>query len=155
MALAPGLVIGSAPPEKAGAASAVNSTASDLGTALGVAVLGSIGSVVYGLKAEGLVDGLTADQAEQAAETLPGALKVAAELPADTAGPLVETAKSAFTSGLNTVGIVAAGLAVVAIILTLKTLRHVAPTDAAEAAPTQVEATEGNGKEEVALVEAK
>lgn len=147
MALAPGLVVGSAPPEKAGAASAVNSTASDLGTALGVAVLGSVGSLVYSLNTDGAVEGLTADQSDQAAETLPGALEVAAELPPETAGPLVETAKSAFTSGLNVVGIVAAGLAVVAIVLTLKTLRHVAPTDAAPAEEIE--------KEEVALVEAK
>jgi DHA2 family multidrug resistance protein-like MFS transporter len=147
MALAPGLVIGSAPPEKAGAASAVNSTASDLGTALGVAVLGSIGSVVYGLNAEGATDGLTADQADAAAETLPGALKVAADLPADTAGPLIETAKSAFTSGLNAAGIVAAALAVVAIVITLKTLRHIPAADAAPA--------EAVKEEEAELVEAK
>src|SRR5690606_29512469 len=38
MALTTDLVIGSAPPEKAGAASAVNTTASDLGVFLGIAV---------------------------------------------------------------------------------------------------------------------
>ncbi|WP_040454998.1 MFS transporter [Kribbella catacumbae] len=142
MALAPGLVVGAAPPEKAGAASAVSSTASDLGTALGVAILGSVGSLVYGLKADDAVGGLTADQAAEAGETLPGALEVAASLPAETAGPLAEAAKAAFTSGLNVVGIVAAALAVAAVVLTLTTLRHVRPTGTAPAPAEDVKEEE-------------
>src|SRR5204862_1635034 len=40
------IVIGSAPPQRAGAASALSETATELGGALGIAVLGGIGSVV-------------------------------------------------------------------------------------------------------------
>src|SRR5690606_21974393 len=47
MILGTDMVVGSAPPEKTGAASAVSETASELGMALGVAVIGSIGMAVY------------------------------------------------------------------------------------------------------------
>src|SRR4051794_31686265 len=41
------LIVGSAPPEKAGAASGISETAAELGGALGIAVLGSIGVALY------------------------------------------------------------------------------------------------------------
>ncbi len=41
------LVVGSAPPEKAGAASGISETGAELGGALGIAILGSIGAAVY------------------------------------------------------------------------------------------------------------
>jgi DHA2 family multidrug resistance protein-like MFS transporter len=42
-----GIVIGSAPPERAGAASALNHTGNELGGALGLGLLGSLASAVY------------------------------------------------------------------------------------------------------------
>ncbi len=44
--LATDLIVGSAPPERAGAASAISETASELGGALGIAILGVIGTAV-------------------------------------------------------------------------------------------------------------
>ena len=41
------IVVDAAPPERAGAASALSETATELGGALGIAVLGSIGTAVY------------------------------------------------------------------------------------------------------------
>src|SRR5205807_8288742 len=41
------LVIGSAPPERAGAAAALSETGSELGGALGIAILGTIGTGGY------------------------------------------------------------------------------------------------------------
>jgi DHA2 family multidrug resistance protein-like MFS transporter len=41
------LIISAAPPEKASAVSAVSETGTDMGTALGIAVTGSIGTAVY------------------------------------------------------------------------------------------------------------
>jgi DHA2 family multidrug resistance protein-like MFS transporter len=41
------LIIGAAPPRRAGAAAAISETASELGGALGIAILGSIGIAVY------------------------------------------------------------------------------------------------------------
>lgn len=45
--LAADLAIGSAPPERAGAASGISETSSELGGALGIALLGTIGTAVY------------------------------------------------------------------------------------------------------------
>lgn len=45
--LATDLIVGSAPPERAGAASAISETGSELGGALGIAILGSVGTAVY------------------------------------------------------------------------------------------------------------
>src|SRR5215218_692417 len=45
--LAADLAIGSAPPERAGAASGLSETSSELGGALGLAILGTVGTAVY------------------------------------------------------------------------------------------------------------
>src|SRR5699024_7537619 len=47
MTLATDVVVGSAPPERSGAASALSETASEFGAALGIAILGSIGTALY------------------------------------------------------------------------------------------------------------
>jgi DHA2 family multidrug resistance protein-like MFS transporter len=47
MVLGSDLVVGSSPPEKAGAASALSETSMEFGFSLGVAILGSIGTAVY------------------------------------------------------------------------------------------------------------
>jgi DHA2 family multidrug resistance protein-like MFS transporter len=41
------LIVGSAPPEKAGSASGISETGAELGGALGIAILGSIGVAIY------------------------------------------------------------------------------------------------------------
>ena len=41
------LIVGSAPPERAGAASGISETAVELGGALGISILGSIGIAIY------------------------------------------------------------------------------------------------------------
>ena len=46
-ALGVNLIMGSAPPEKAGSASGISETSGEFGIALGVAVLGSVGTAVY------------------------------------------------------------------------------------------------------------
>ncbi|WP_017586233.1 MFS transporter [Nocardiopsis ganjiahuensis] len=134
MALVPGMVMGSAPPEKAGAASAVNSTASDLGVALGVALLGSVGTAVYRFRMDGAApEGVTEAQAAEAADTLPGALDVAEGLPAEAGTALVESAQAAFAGGLNGAAVVAAVLSAAGAVLAIALLRDVAPTGTAEA----------------------
>ena len=66
--LAADLAIGSAPPERAGAASGISETSSELGGALGIAVLGTIGTAVYrGDVADGLPAGVSATARERAA----------------------------------------------------------------------------------------
>ncbi|HEV3378831.1 MAG TPA: MFS transporter [Thermoleophilaceae bacterium] len=50
------LIVGTAPPERAGAASGISETGAELGGALGIAILGSIGTAVHGEDA--FVEGL-------------------------------------------------------------------------------------------------
>ncbi len=73
--LATDLVVGSAPPERAGAASAISETASEFGGALGIAILGSIGTAIYRADmADSLPAGVPLATAEAARETLGGAV---------------------------------------------------------------------------------
>jgi DHA2 family multidrug resistance protein-like MFS transporter len=65
------MMIGAAPPERAGAASAVSETTSEFGGAMGIAVLGSIGTVVYRSQLAGTVPaGVPPASAEAARDTL-------------------------------------------------------------------------------------
>ncbi|MDO0939342.1 MFS transporter [Streptomyces sp. DG2A-72] len=67
MVLGTDLIVGSAPPERAGSASALSETGSELGIALGVALLGSLGAAVQrgrtsdgATTAEGFIGGMNA-----------------------------------------------------------------------------------------------
>lgn len=107
-ALATDVVVGSAPADKAGAASAISETGAELGIGLGIALLGSIGTVVYrvGLDLTGL--GLTGlgDTASADARTgISRALIVATELPTGQAEALMTAARQAFTQGLVVVAV--------------------------------------------------
>src|SRR6266542_1181471 len=75
------LIVGSAPPERAGAASGISETAVELGGALGISVLGSLGVAIYRGDLAHLPAGLSADATATARDTLGGAVKVAALLP--------------------------------------------------------------------------
>jgi DHA2 family multidrug resistance protein-like MFS transporter len=96
------LIIGSAPPERAGAAAGISETAAEFGGALGIAFFGSIGTAIYrGAMAGGIPDGLPQAAADTARDTLGGAVEVAAQLP-DPLGPtLIDAAREAFIQGLN------------------------------------------------------
>ena len=123
------MVVGTAPPERAGAASAISETGAEFGGALGIAVLGSIGMAIYRSKvAEGLPAGIQADAAAAAQETLGAALAVAGELPAELGAALTSVAHGGFISGLHTVtliGVVAfAGAALVTAVLLRNVQTH-------------------------------
>jgi DHA2 family multidrug resistance protein-like MFS transporter len=88
------LIMGNAPAENAGAASAVSETAYELGAALGIALLGS---VVTGVYRANLADG-TPDAARESLGAAQGSLS---GLPADTAASMLDTAQHAFLDGLR------------------------------------------------------
>jgi DHA2 family multidrug resistance protein-like MFS transporter len=95
--LATDLIVGSAPVERAGAASAISETSSELGGALGIAIFGSIGTAVYrGLMAGGVLAGVPLEVAEGAKNTLGGALALARRLPDQLGAELLGTAREAF-----------------------------------------------------------
>ena len=108
--LATDLIVGSASPERAGAASAVAETSSELGGALGIATLGTIGTAVYRSQvADGVPDDPPVEAAEPARETLGGAVAAADGLPDRIAAEFLGSASEAFTHGLQ----VAAGVSAV------------------------------------------
>jgi len=123
------LMIGAAPPERAGAASAVSETTSEFGGAMGIAVLGSIGTVVYRSQLAGTVPaGVPPASAEAARDTLGGALAAAQALPAQLGAALQDAAREAFTQGLRLAFAVNAGLAIGIAVVVAVLLRGV-PTD--------------------------
>lgn len=136
MSLTVDLVIAAAPPERAGAASAIAETGAELGGALGLAVLGSLGLAVYrNLAATSLPAGLSPEATEMALETLGGAVVAAAELPASVATPLLDATRTAFIQALHlnaAIGLIGfLGL----VILTATLLRHLSPHMESEEQP--------------------
>lgn len=120
------LIVGSAPPERAGAASGISETGSELGGALGISILGSIGTAVYrGEVASSLPAGIPPDAAEVALDTLGGAVGVATQLPNQLGSTLLDVARDAFVQGLHLAAALSAGIALAAAILAIITLRNV------------------------------
>jgi DHA2 family multidrug resistance protein-like MFS transporter len=116
------LIVGSAPPERAGAASGISETGSELGGALGIAILGSIGVAIYrGDIADRLPSTIPAEAEVVARDTLGSAVEVAGTLPGELGTALLETARDAFVHGMQlTSGItalVAVGLAILAVVV--------------------------------------
>ncbi|MER6025441.1 MFS transporter [Streptomyces sp. NPDC001851] len=100
------LAMSSAPAERAGTASSLLETGTEFGGALGMAVLGSIGTAIYRHE-------MPSTAPAAARETLGDALATAAHLPGPAAGSLLATAREAFTSGFQ--GAAIAGAVVVAL----------------------------------------
>ncbi|MGV9856732.1 MFS transporter [Streptomyces sp. NPDC003442] len=104
------LVLNSAPEEQAGAASAITETSDEFGSALGLAILGSVGAAVYHQKmADVTVAGAPGDAVHSARSTLAGADAVAAHLPGGGAD-LLATARDAFVQGMNVAAITGMGV---------------------------------------------
>ncbi|ARH91072.1 MFS transporter [Streptomyces sp. MOE7] len=130
MSLGNELAIGVAPPERAGSASALLESGTELGGALGMAILGSIGSAVYrGRMDDAVSAGLPSGAADAARETLAGAAAVAGELPGRAGEALLAAARTAFTDGLQTAVLVAAGVMALAAALAIALLRGLRTTE--------------------------
>jgi MFS transporter, DHA2 family, multidrug resistance protein len=129
MALTTDLVVGSVPPQKAGAAAGLSSTVNDLGISLGVAVIGSLSVARYRAEMNPAIPaGLPADVDKAARDDLHAATVAATHLPADAGATLLDTARAAFTTGLHAGAATAAAIAAVGAVLAAVTLRHIPPT---------------------------
>ncbi|MFJ7106364.1 MFS transporter [Pseudomonas sp. NPDC098740] len=116
------VILSAAPPEKAGAASAISETAYEVGVVLGTTVLGGLVTAYYrgALQLPGF---LSEVQTMLASETLSGANHVAVQLSQDQAQALMTQAGSAFEGGINLVSWVTFGLALMAILIAWRALR--------------------------------
>ncbi len=126
------LVVTAAPPERAGAASALAETGAEFGGALGLAILGSLGLAVYRAQlTPALPNGISPELVDAARETLSGAVTAAAQLPVELGEALLLSARQAFAQAVQLnalIGVV--GFIGLAFLMTAM-LRHVPPHDAA------------------------
>jgi MFS transporter, DHA2 family, multidrug resistance protein len=116
------LIVGSAPPERAGAASGISETGAELGGALGIAILGSVGVAIYrGELADRLPAAVPAEAAVMVRDTLGSAVAAAAQLPDRLGAAVLQTAREAFVQGMQLssaiAAVVAVGLAVLALVM--------------------------------------
>lgn len=123
-AVANDTVVGSVPKSRSGAASALSETATELGSALGIAVLGSVLAAGYRAYVTA-PDGLPAAAAESVDEGLGPALAISEQLPEPLGGAVADAAKSAFLSGLTVTTLTAGALLFVLAGAVLYTMRGI------------------------------
>ena len=135
------LIVGSAPPERAGAASGISETGAELGGALGIAILGSIGVAIYrGELAGRLPPDVPPEAAALASDTLGSAVAVAGELPDQLGAAVLEAAREAFVNGMQLSSAIAAMVAVGLAVLALVVLRD-RPASSFEGDAAQLDTT--------------
>lgn len=118
------LALSTVPVANSGSAASLLETGAEFGGALGMAVLGSIGTAVYR-------HGVPADAPAAAHETLGGALAVAGQLPGEAGRALTTAAREAFTDGMQAAAIAGAVVLLAAAVLSVATLRKVAVRETA------------------------
>jgi MFS transporter, DHA2 family, multidrug resistance protein len=119
------LIVGAAPPEQAGAASAVSETGSELGGALGIAILGSAVSAAYrSAIGSGLGSAVPAEAAAAARQTLGEAAAVARALPDPIGAELMAVSRAAYVQAFHLACGVCVAVALVAAVLVAVMLRR-------------------------------
>ena len=123
------LAVGAAPAERAGAASALSETSAEFGGALGIAILGVIGTSIYRSQlTDALPGGILPTTAAAAQDTLGGAVAAAGQLPDPLGHVLLLAARQAYTQGLHAAFAVSAAAVLGAAILAAIQLRHLRPS---------------------------
>jgi fucose permease len=107
-------ITASLPPSKQGVASAVNDTARELGSALGIAILGSVLNQQYRDAMAEAVKGLPAQAAEAAQRSIAFTQSPALAQLGDTGKRLVDAAQQAFVDGISGAVLAAAVVLVLA-----------------------------------------
>lgn len=121
-ALGTDLVVGSAPADKAGSASAMSEMVQDLGVSLGIAVLGSLATAIYRqTMLDRMPEGLSPEAREAVGDSLWAATLFASGLPPG----LMEEARAAFTTGFGSAAVLSAVSVSVLAVLAAIALRHI------------------------------
>jgi len=117
------LILATAPPSKAGAASAVSETAYELGAVLGTTIIGGALAALY--RANLVVPaGVPRGAGAAAVETLAGAIAASHGLDEPLGSALREAASLAFDSGVSVASLIGIGLIVLAALIAATTLRE-------------------------------
>ncbi|MDJ1134997.1 MFS transporter [Streptomyces iconiensis] len=134
------MIMGSAPVEKAGRASAIQETATQVGVGVGIAVLGGITTAVYRAQLSDQPMGELPGNVARAAEDTVGAGAAAAgRLGGSPGDELLHAVREAFTSGVHVTATVSGLLMLGVAVLAGATLRN-APRHGGEVAPGSADA---------------
>ena len=141
MAPATEAIMGALPRERAGVGSAVSTTVRQVGGVLGVAVLGSLLSSVYGSRLLGTIGDLPAGLRAAASDSVGAAVEIAARIGGVPGRALAAEAHSAFIHGMDVSLLAGAGVALLGALIALLFLpaRAAAPkSDDSEAPASEV-----------------
>ena len=103
------IILGSAPPEQSGAASALSETGYELGGAFGAAILGAVLVGTYSRELSAVDLPLDPSQSTELSDNVNSAHVLAESLPDDLAAAVIDVADKAFTSGMGWASAVAVG----------------------------------------------
>lgn len=125
--LANDVVVGAAPPERAGAAAAISETSSEFGGAVGIAIFGSIGTAIYrAAMGDFAPPGVPPELLEAARSTLGAAVEVSRQLEQAVGATLLLESRAAFVHGLQWTASIGALVMVGAALLAARALKPVA-----------------------------
>jgi DHA2 family multidrug resistance protein-like MFS transporter len=127
MTLCTDLIVATAPPERAGAASAISETGGELGGALGIAILGSLALAFY---QAAIADVVTT---EAVGLSFADAVALATTLPHREAMDLLAATRGAFVHSMQLTAIISAFLMLAAAVATALLLRRVPVASSATA----------------------
>jgi DHA2 family multidrug resistance protein-like MFS transporter len=120
------LVVSASPPERAGAASALNETSSEFGGATGIALLGSLASYLYRSRlGQTLPPGLDTETSAIALRGIGAAVEVAGT--SSAGGALLATAQSAYVEAMQTSLLCAVAIAAIAALCAVTIFRRPRP----------------------------
>lgn len=124
MAPATDSIMGSLPAERAGVGSAVNDTTREIGSALGVAVIGSVAGSVYADHVAGRVGGLglAADVEAAISDNIGAAAQTAGDLDPAAAQALMDVARDGFVTAMHAGMWIGAGVAVLGAVVAVTKL---------------------------------
>ncbi|RNL86657.1 MFS transporter [Halostreptopolyspora alba] len=139
LALTTDIIVGAAPSERAGLASAISESGAELGLAGGMAFLGSVSLAVYQTR---LFDNapaeLSSEALRDAQHTIGGAVSEAERMGGETGTALLEAARLAFAEGLQVAAVLSAVVVVGAAVVSAVLLRGVPPNrEGEDEAPSQ------------------
>ncbi|WP_313928421.1 MFS transporter [Pseudoxanthomonas sp.] len=118
------LIITTAPPERAGAASALAETSAELSGALGIAVLGSLGMLAYRLWLDPALPATLPDaDTTRALSTLGGAVTVAGEVGGAAGAAIADTARTAFTDAMCAIAVFGMAMMLIAAWMAARLMR--------------------------------